>query len=182
MKNIIQPADIKRLKSLSNLTTSSLRHLSVDQALADVVQFIAHLKDRYQQHHNQSSPAATAAAVKVIVAGSGYGGSLATWFRQRYPHLCAGAWASSAPIRAQLNHLEYKREAGAVLRRLAGNDDCYARLQSGFEELEQTARSNRLAELNAMMSVCKERPIVNDTDKGMLFYRLSEHFSNIGVK
>lgn len=81
----------------------------------------------------------------------------------------------------QLNHFEYKREAGAVLRRLGG-DECYARLCRGFDEFEQLARSDRLAELNAVLHLCPERPIVSDTDRGMLFYRLSEHFANIGVK
>lgn len=40
---------------------------------------------------------------KVIVAGTAYGGNLAVWFRQKYPHLVDGIWSSSGALKAKLD-------------------------------------------------------------------------------
>lgn len=57
-----------------------MQYLTVEQSLADIATFI---------HFLQSNPE-IGSDVKVILWGSGYGGTMATWARKRYPHLVDG--------------------------------------------------------------------------------------------
>ncbi|XP_018396599.1 PREDICTED: lysosomal Pro-X carboxypeptidase [Cyphomyrmex costatus] len=62
-------------------------YLTSQQALADYVDLIVHLKS---QPGYERSP--------VIAFGGSYGGMLSAWIRIKYPHVVQGAIASSAPI------------------------------------------------------------------------------------
>lgn len=57
------------------------------QALKDAAAFVRWTN----QQNNLTSP-------KWVVFGGSYSGSLALWFRQRYPELTVGAVGSSAPM------------------------------------------------------------------------------------
>ncbi|EGI66041.1 PREDICTED: lysosomal Pro-X carboxypeptidase [Acromyrmex echinatior] len=73
-----------------NQSFANLQHrgyLTSQQALADYVELIAHLKSQPRYEH---SP--------VIVFGGSYGGMLSAWMRMKYPHVVQGAIASSAPL------------------------------------------------------------------------------------
>lgn len=76
----------------SNATTANLKYLSSQQALADLAYFITSQKTAMNLKSN-----------KWIVFGGSYAGSLAAWFRLKYPHLAYAAVASSAPILAKVN-------------------------------------------------------------------------------
>lgn len=67
-----------------------MRYLSVDQALEDVAYFIKY----------QKATISGLADSKVIVIGGSYSATMATWLREKYPHLIDVAYASSAPLRA----------------------------------------------------------------------------------
>lgn len=64
-----------------------LGYLTSEQALADYVDLIHHLKS---QPEYKLSP--------VIVFGGSYGGMLSAWMRLKYPHVVQGAIAASAPL------------------------------------------------------------------------------------
>jgi thymus-specific serine protease len=61
--------------------------------VADLGYFIEFIKRQYYYTANSN----------VILYGKGIGASVAVWTKQKYPHLVNGVWASSAPLRSQLN-------------------------------------------------------------------------------
>jgi len=74
------------------MSTKNLKYLSSEQALADLAYFIEAQNKQFGLSGN-----------KWIVFGGSYPGSLAAWFRLKYPHLAFGAVASSAPLLAKIN-------------------------------------------------------------------------------
>lgn len=77
----------------SNMDNENIRYLDVRQALADLAHFIEQMR--------ATIPGATNA--KVILAGGSYSATMVTWFKELYPKLATGAWASSAPLFAKVN-------------------------------------------------------------------------------
>ena len=75
-----------------DMSSKNLKYLSSQQALADLAYFIEAKKKEFNLAGN-----------KWIVFGGSYPGSLAAWFRLKYPHLAYGAVSSSAPLLAKIN-------------------------------------------------------------------------------
>lgn len=143
-----------------------MRFLTVEQALADTAHFIEHIKSNAVTPGAQNSP--------VIVIGGQYSGSLAAWTRQTYPHLVAGAWASSAPVLAVYDQFQYKELSGAVYRHVGGNE-CYENIERGFAQMEQMVADGRNAEISEMFHLCN---VFDDQLDIQLFFSLmSEVFS-----
>lgn len=146
----------------------NLKYLHVKQALADVAHFI--------QYKRETVPAL--ANSKVIMSGGSYSATMVVWFKKLYPELLNGGWASSAPILAKVNFLEYKEVVGKALREL-GSQQCYDRVQNGIAELEQMIENKRSAEVKAMLKLCNSFDPNNDLDLWSLFGSISNIFSSI---
>lgn len=75
----------------------NLKLLSSQQALADFAYFhdIMVMKYKLTEHN------------KWVCFGGSYSGALAAWLRQLYPKVVVGAVATSAPILAELDYVEY---------------------------------------------------------------------------
>lgn len=112
----------------------------------------------------------------VIVIGGHYSASLAVFFRQKYPHLCTGAWASSAPLHARVNHQEYKELSGAAYRS-AGGQECYNSIEQGFTAIERYFAEGRASEIDEIFHTCD--PIRSPADQALFFSLVSEIFSII---
>lgn len=123
----------------------SLQYLNAEQALADLAHFIAHIR-RSNAAFNRS---------RVILVGGAYGGNIVTWFRQKYAHLVAGAWASSASVFAKFNFNEYYEVVGAAIRHIGG-EHCYQRLAGAFRQAEQLISSRSFAEFSNLFRTCEE--------------------------
>ncbi|KAI0243659.1 hypothetical protein L0F63_002854 [Massospora cicadina] len=82
------------------LTVENLRFLSSHQAVDDVAYF---------------AKAVGCSINKWLLIGGSYAGNLAAWARQRYPNLFYGALASSAPVEAKANFMEYDAMMGEAL-------------------------------------------------------------------
>lgn len=78
-----------------------------------------------------------------------------TWFRQKYPHLVAGAWASSATLLAKIDNYGYNEIVGQVYRELGGSE-CYHQIENGFEAMDNMIANNRSAELSEMLGFCSD--------------------------
>lgn len=156
----------------SDLSTENLRYLTVDQSLADIAHFIAHI----------TSTLAGASASKVFVFGHDFGGSLALWFRQKYPHLTAGAYVAGAPVLGKLNHFEFNENVGADMVAAIGQR-CHDDVSSAFAELDVLAeaaiRTGEFESLNTLLQACNNSRIASAADVAMKYRTLSETLASI---
>ncbi|CAG2162365.1 unnamed protein product [Oppiella nova] len=74
----------------NDTTVEHLKYLSSEQALADTAEILQYLTKKLSL------------SGKVVVFGGSYAGSLAAWFREKYPNIAVGAIASSAPVLAEV--------------------------------------------------------------------------------
>lgn len=147
-----------------DVSLENLRFLTPTQALADLAHFVEFIRGR------------NVTAGPVIVVGSMYTGALATWFRQKYPHLAMAAWAPSATLHSVVNHSAYKVLGGEAWLELGGLD-CFFRLGNGFTEMERMVQTGRVAELTKTFHLCD--PIETENDFGIFFASVAEVFSFI---
>lgn len=150
----------------SSLTDVNLQFLTPYQALADTAHFVADLKSTLDG----------AADSPVIVIGAHYSGTLAAWFRQKFPHLAVAAWASSAPVLSVIDQHEFKELAAEAYRNIGG-DRCYDALESGFAEMEQMVVAERFDELFEMFNLCE--PLVTRNDVSTFFAEIAEFYAII---
>ena len=87
--------DSQPLGAASAANASTLRWLTMEQALADYAVLIFSLKAKAAALHGVD-----AANVPVVALGGSYGGMLAAWLRFRHPNAVVGAIAASAPVLA----------------------------------------------------------------------------------
>lgn len=78
------------------MSISSLQYLSADQALGDLCKLIEFVMKEYNTTSSQ-----------VVTVGGSYAGNLAAWFRLKYPSTSTVSVASSAPLTADKNFIEY---------------------------------------------------------------------------
>ncbi|XP_058446565.1 thymus-specific serine protease-like [Malaya genurostris] len=119
--------------------TYHLDFLTVDQALADLAEWISYLKTTVVENPN----------AKVVLLGYGHGGTLANYFHQSYPHLSNGVWVSSGPAEAALTLPSFFEVLGENIG-THGSRDCYNTIFSGFlvaQNLIALGQSDVLTEL-----------------------------------
>ncbi|KAM4694363.1 putative serine protease K12H4.7 [Discoglossus pictus] len=92
-------------KPTEDLSTENLCFLSSNQALADIAHFQTEISKKLKLGNR-----------KWVIFGGSYPGSLAAWYRLKYPHLAYAAVASSAPVNAKVNLLEYLEVVQASLK------------------------------------------------------------------
>ncbi|XP_037043767.1 putative serine protease K12H4.7 isoform X3 [Bradysia coprophila] len=126
-----------------NVTDENLRFLQPEQALADTAHFISHIR----------ATVPGAANSEFILVGGHYSASLAVWFRQAYPHLSLGVWASSAPLESVVDFDQFKVATGAAFRNVGG-DSCYDALELGFERMQDLVDDGDFEELSEAFFLC----------------------------
>jgi pimeloyl-ACP methyl ester carboxylesterase len=129
----------------TQLTTENLKYLSTRLALADFATLQKHL----QATHGLTG--------KWFVVGGSYSGSLAAYYRLKYPSLVEGAWASSGPVKAKENFEEYDLHVATV----AGSA-CAAAMRTVVKQAEQ-ALTNATTSAQ-MKTLFQAQTLTNDDD------------------
>lgn len=118
----------------SNLPTDdasfpSLSFLSAEQIVADIAVLIGAVRDELD-----------APDANVILWGTGYGASLATWARREYPDLVEGVWSSSGIFQQVLMTSEPYESLSRTIRAVGG-DECAENVANAFIEFEYLLRT-----------------------------------------
>ena len=92
---------------MPDLSTQSLRLLTVDLALADAAWFVTKIPAILKIDNQR----------KWVAVGGSYAGALSAWLRLKYPHLFAASFASSAPVFAKADFYEYDQAVQKALGR-----------------------------------------------------------------
>lgn len=149
-----------------NASLENLQYMKVDQVLADIAHLINAVKTNETRFKNS----------KVILVGVSLSGTLASWFRVKYPELSAGAWASSGPVEAQADVPEHKVEVGSVFETFGGKK-CYNKIRDGFKEIEKDLEKGNMTKILKHLRICDEFDPLNDKDHKMLIHTLGSLFS-----
>jgi len=96
---------------------------------------------------------------------------MVAWMRKKYPHLVNGAWASSAPLHAQVDFFEYKDVMTKGIKRVGG-EECSLIFENAFKEMEVIVDSGDASRLNEVFNLCQ--PLDLDLDVAHFFYELSD--------
>ncbi|XP_037040840.1 putative serine protease K12H4.7 [Bradysia coprophila] len=145
----------------------NLEFLNIEQALADLAHFIVFMKQRHAEFVDS----------EVVLVGASYSATMVAWFRQKYPHLVAGAWASSAPVLAKVDFVEYKEVVGASIRSVGG-EQCFRRIERAFIQAEQLITNGNFAEFSNRFRTCDE--LTNDQyDIWSIFGLFGDLFSSV---
>lgn len=100
------------------------------------------------------------ADAKVISFGGSYSGALSTWLRQQYPTSIYGAIATSAPILAKENFVEYQEVVTTSLKSTANSPDCVSAIEAATRDIGTRLNTTAgLAALSQRFNTCK--PIVD---------------------
>ncbi len=149
-----------------DMSTESYKYLNADQALADLARLIGKIKKDLNTVNS-----------KVITLSGSYPGSLAAWFRLKYPSVTAGSIASSAPVNAQTNFPEYMEVVAKAMLQYSGQG-CYDAFETAALKVAQLARqgpgSSGVTQLEVDFHTC--HPIDTQQDIGIL---LSDLMGNI---
>ena len=144
-------------------STNNLKWLSVQQALGDLFNFIRYIKKTNAELRDSG----------VILTGVSYAGSLASWFRLKYPGMVKGVWASSAPLLAELDLEKSKNIVSEVLHKVGGKQ-CLNKIESAFTELQNLVDSGNAAKIQQAFNLCSTFNTKDSEEVWFLFITISE--------
>lgn len=102
---------------------------------------------------------------------SRFSASLVAWMRKKYPHLVNGAWASSAPVNAQVDFAEYKEVMTTAIKRVGG-EECASTMENAFKEMERLIEERDVRRLLISFNLCWSLDLSKDV--AHFFYEMSD--------
>ncbi|XP_052890425.1 putative serine protease K12H4.7 [Anopheles moucheti] len=151
-----------------DLRTDKLKYLNIDQALADLAHFVVQMR--------KTIPGAENAGV--IMIGGSYSATMVSWFRQKYPHLVNGAWASSAPVFAKVEFTEYKEIVSESIRSVGGRN-CADRIERAIKQTEQLLANGEYSRVAQEFRLCSDVDLSKSLDSMNFFSSLSDEFAGV---
>lgn len=151
-----------------DLRTDKLKYLNIDQALADLAHFVVEMR--------KTIPGAEKSGV--IMIGGSYSATMVSWFRQKYPHLINGAWASSAPVFAKVEFTEYKEIVTESIR-LVGGQNCADRIERAIRQTEELLDRGEYASVAQEFQLCSDVDLSQPLDRMNFFSSLSDEFAGV---
>ncbi|XP_068601635.1 thymus-specific serine protease [Brachionichthys hirsutus] len=150
-----------------DLSTENLRFLSSRQALADLAHFRA-----------VTAEAQGLTNSKWVAFGGSYPGSLAAWFRLKYPHLVHASVATSAPVLATVDFPEYLE---VVWRSLASEDpECPLLVKQASDALVERLKDPKTYDnITKDFKLCSKLQIQTDMDLGLFLETLAGNFMDV---
>ncbi|XP_032400936.1 thymus-specific serine protease isoform X1 [Xiphophorus hellerii] len=151
----------------TDLSTDNLRFLSSRQALAD----LAHFRTVMGESRGLTNR-------KWVAFGGSYPGSLATWFRLKYPHLVHASVATSAPVFATVNFPEYLE---VVWRSLASeNADCPVLVKKASDTLAERLKDPKTFEnITKDFNLCSTLQIQSEMDSAYFLESVAGNFMDV---
>jgi hypothetical protein len=140
---------VKKSTTMGDMSTSTLRLLTSQQALEDLANFIKNYK--FNGNITFTNP-------RWIVFGGSYPGSLCAWFRAdpRYSNLTLGGICSSAPLLPKVDFYEYAEVMEFAFKNWSAiqKTNCSQLLTQGFALLRKnTYTDSGRAMLNSMFNI-----------------------------
>ncbi|XP_024133525.1 thymus-specific serine protease [Oryzias melastigma] len=151
----------------ADLSTNNLRFLSSRQALADLAHFRTVMGEARGLTNN-----------KWVAFGGSYPGSLAAWFRLKYPHLVYASVATSAPVHATVNFPEYLE---VVWRSLASeNAQCPLLVKKASDSLVQKLKDPETFDnITKDFNLCSKLQIQTEMDSAYFLEMLAGNFMDV---
>ncbi|XP_072428864.1 thymus-specific serine protease [Chiloscyllium punctatum] len=150
-----------------DLSVSNLQYLRSDQALADLAHFRTKMDVKLNLTQN-----------KWIAFGGSYPGSLAAWFRLKYPHLVYAAVASSAPVQAVVDFPEYLEVVNYSLENF--NTPCPLLVKDASDTLiELLANASTYKQITRDFHLCDKLKIRSEMDSGYFLETLAGNFMDV---
>ncbi|KAI1723136.1 serine carboxypeptidase s28 domain-containing protein [Ditylenchus destructor] len=140
--------------------TPNLSFLSSRQAVEDIADFIR-AQNKASNENN----------LKWIVVGSSYAGSLALWFRQKYPGLTVGAIASSASAQPAFDFYGYQKNVDQAYQEY--DSKCYKNIVDAFVTIRQL-----LQNADGRQRLSNDLKLNPSFDALKLTYKDLQHFHN----
>jgi len=162
-------------KNSSSKDPKIVGFLSSEQALGDYADLVTYIKSTVKGAESSA----------VVAFGGSYGGMLAAWFRLKFPHICAGAIAASAPV-AQFAGLTPCDAFGRIVTSdysaAAVNNTCSASIRSSWTALDRMGEMENntgIDWINKNWHLCE--PLTHKDNITDLKYFLTDLWTNLAM-
>ncbi|CAL2040930.1 unnamed protein product [Caenorhabditis brenneri] len=153
----------KDYSPIGDQTPSSMKLLTIDQALADIKEFITQMNALY---FKDDKP------IWVTFGGS-YPGSLSAWFRETYPEMTAGAVSSSSAVHVFVDYYGYAINTEKTYRTVS--DSCANTIGVAFQSMIQKAYAGK----DSRILLKQQFNLCDDFDENNLSKSLQFFFQNV---